>query len=114
MIELEQLQQMFQLRATGPGWDLTRPMRWKFLFVDNSTERLERAVPIFESRGYRFGGILRPEPGAAGDEPEFYLHVERDEVHTPESLHARSAQLEDLAEELGLDAYDGIDVGPIE
>jgi hypothetical protein len=114
MIELEQLQQMFHRIVEGPGWDLSRPMRWGFFFVDSSAERLERAVSIFESRGYRFVAILRQEPDEVVDGVAFCLHVERDEVHTPDSLHARNAQLEDLAEELGLDGYDGMDVGPIE
>jgi Regulator of ribonuclease activity B len=112
MIAFEQLQQMFHRIAEGPGWDLSRPMRWGFFFVDNSTERLERAVPIFESRGYRFVAIEQPEPGQP-PKAGFCLHVEREEVHTPESLHARNAQLEDLADELGLDGYHGMDVSPI-
>jgi hypothetical protein len=42
------------------------------------------------------------------------LHVRRVEMHSVESLLARNEELYRLAEELGIDSYDGMDVGPIE
>jgi hypothetical protein len=112
MIELAQIQEMFARIAAGPGWDLSKPMRWGYFFIDRRKERLEQVVPLLEQRGYRFVALYQPEQEHE-DDPGYYLHVERDEVHSPESLHVRNIQLEDLAEELDLDAYDGMDVGLI-
>ena len=44
----------------------------------------------------------------------WWLHVEKTEVHTPDSLHERNQALYRFAEEHGLDAYDGMDVGAID
>ena len=44
----------------------------------------------------------------------WWLHVEKTEVHTPDSLHERNQALYRFAEEHGLDGYDGMDVGAID
>ena len=49
-----------------------------------------------------------------GEEPYWFLHVEKEEAHSPGSLHARNAEFYALAEEHDLLSYDGMDVGPIE
>lgn len=53
--------------------------------------------------------------GSATEDQEIYfiLHVEKEEAHSPESLHERNAQLDALAALHGLDSYDGMDVGPL-
>ena len=44
----------------------------------------------------------------------WWLHVEKTEIHTPDSLDQRNQALYRFAAEHGLDAYDGMDVGVIE
>ncbi|MFX8929938.1 ribonuclease E inhibitor RraB, partial [Acinetobacter baumannii] len=44
----------------------------------------------------------------------WWLHVERDERHSVDSLDARNRALHRFAETHGLEAYDGMDVGPVE
>jgi hypothetical protein len=41
------------------------------------------------------------------------LHVERIEAHSPQTLLARNEMLYDLANQLELNSYDGMDVGPV-
>ena len=48
-----------------------------------------------------------------GEETYYFLHVEKEEIHTPTSLFERNGQFDALAELYGLGSYDGMDVGPI-
>lgn len=112
MIAFEQLEWMFTNIANGPGWDMSRPMLWGYFFTDRSREKLESVVPRLEHDGYRYVDLFVPELDE-GVEPYFFLHVEKEEVHSPTSLHQRNAQLYALADQYGLDSYDGMDVGPL-
>jgi len=113
MITLEQLQEMFDGIAQGPGWDMDAPMLWGYFFIDESHDKLAGLVPGLEQQGYRFVDLYEPELDA-GEEPYWFLHVEKEEAHSPTSLHARNARFYALAEAHDLLSYDGMDVGPIE
>lgn len=113
MIELEQLEEMFENIAADPKWDMTRTMLWGYFFTDRSRENLEAAASVLEEQGYRFVGIFIPEL-EEGEDEYFFLHVEKEEVHSPVSLQDRNMQLYAFAEAHNLDAYDGMDVGPIQ
>lgn len=112
MIELEALKAMFNDIAAGSKWDMSRPMLWGYFFTDASAEKLQVVAKVLEDTGYRFVSIFEPEL-EDGEEQYFFLHVEREEVHSPESLHERNAQLYALADRYELQSYDGMDVGPI-
>jgi hypothetical protein len=113
MITLEQLHEMFEGIAQGPAWDMTQPMLWGYFFTDESHEKLAALVPGLEQQGYRFVDLYEPEL-EEGEEPYWFLHVEKEEAHSPESLHARNAEFYALADEHDLLSYDGMDVGPLE
>ena len=113
MITLEQLQEMFEGIAQGPGWDMTRPMLWGYFFTDESRDKLAGLVPALEAQGFRFVDLYVPDLDE-GEEEFWFLHVEKEEAHSPESLHARNAGFYALADEHDLLSYDGMDVGPIE
>ncbi|WP_416758119.1 ribonuclease E inhibitor RraB [Roseateles sp. So40a] len=112
MIELEQLEEMFAGIAAGPNWDMSKPMLWGHFFTDERREKLEGALPELAKKGCRFVDLYQPEIND-GEAPYFFLHVECEEVHSPESLLARNAEFYALAEDLGLGSYDGMDVGPV-
>lgn len=108
-ITLEQLQELFAgLRAQTP-WDVDGEMLWGYFFTSPSPEKLKGAAEALLPQGYRLVGIFKSE-----DEPTYVLHVERAEVHTPETLFARNQQFEALATEFELEAYDGMDVNPVD
>lgn len=113
MIELEKLEEMFSNIAADAKWDMNRPMLWGYFFTDSSQESLEAAARVLELQGYRFVDLFVPELDEGQDE-YFFLHVEKEEAHTPQSLHERNMQLYAFAEAHNLDAYDGMDVGPIQ
>lgn len=112
MIELEQLEEMFANIANGAKWDMSKPMLWGYFFTDPSEEKLASVVPALERDGCRFVDLYVPDLDE-GEETYYFLHVEKEEIHTPSSLFERNGQFYALAELYGLGSYDGMDVGPI-
>lgn len=111
-ISLQQLRDMFDSIERGAGWDMSQPMLWGYFFTDSDRDKLRRAADELVEQGYRFVDIFE----ASDDDPVslYFLHMEKVEIHDPESLDRRNQELYDLAERLGLRSYDGMDVGPPE
>lgn len=112
MIELAQLEEMFANIANRAKWDMAQPMLWGYFFTDESKEKLESVIPALEVHGCRYVNLLAPELDE-GEEPYYFLHVEKEEVHSPKSLFEKNAQFYALADLHGLGSYDGMDVGPL-
>ena len=113
MIELATLQQMFQNIRTDTLWDMDGPMLWGYFFTDTSPEKLKVAAIELEKLGYRYVDLFVPELDEGEDE-FFFLHMEKAEAHSPESLNQRNMELYAFAEQHGLGSYDGMDVGPVD
>lgn len=109
MIDLSQIEEMFENVRAQTDWDIDSDMLWGYFFTDETTEKLQAAAEELESMGFRPVSIYQSE-----DETHFQLHVEREERHTPASLYVLSQRLSEVAERLGLRSYDGVDVGPID
>ena len=107
------LEEMFANIRTNTTWPIDGDMLWGYFFIDKDEAKLDRAGKELEAKGYRYVGILRPDSDD-DDQGTLYLHVERIETHTVETLHRRNMELYELAEQLGLETYDGMDVGPVE
>lgn len=107
IISLEQLQKLFADLRAETNWDLDGEMLWGYFFIDQDRDKLTAAGAVLGQQGYDVAGVYENE-----DEPGFILHVQRAEIHSPESLHARNAELEAFAKTQGLQAYDGMDVSP--
>ena len=107
------LEEMFANIRASTTWPIDGDMVWGYFFTDKDLAKLERAGQELESRGYRYVGILRPDVDDE-DQETLYLHVERIETHTVDTLHQRNTELYELAASLGLETYDGMDVGPVE
>jgi len=111
-IDRSVLEEMFANIRANTTWPIDGDMLWGYFFTDKDEAKLERAGRELETRGYRYVGILRPEAGD-DDDGTFYLHVERVETHTVDTLHQRNMEFYALAETLGVETYDGMDVGPV-
>ena len=114
VITREQLVEMFESIADGGKWDMSRPMLWGYFFTDPDRASLERVVPLLEKQGYRFVEIFLSEKEDPSDSDLWWLHIEKVEVHTPDTLNARNQVLYAFADEHGLASYDGMDVGPVD
>ncbi len=113
MIEIEALEQMFENMRADSSWNIDGPLLWGYFFTDDSEEKLLALVPVLEAQGYRFVDLYVPDLDD-NEEEYFFLHVEKEEVHSVNSLHERNQHLYALAEHHNIDCYDGMDVGPIE
>ena len=109
MIELSQIEEMFDNVRAQTDWDIDSDMLWGYFFTDIETAKLEAAAEELEAMGFRPVSIYQSE-----DETHYQLHVEREERHTPASLYVLSQRLSEVAERLGLRSYDGVDVGPVD
>lgn len=99
---------MFSNLRTRTSWNVDGPLLWGYFFFDADNDKLAKAGSALESMGYKIVGIDQPKGVLL-----YRLHVERVEVHTPETLHARNQELYAFADKFKLQAYDGMDVGPV-
>ena len=106
-ISREQIESMFHGMRVEAGWDTDRALLWGYYFTDSDPERLTPVASRLVDQGYRFVAIHETD-----DTNTHLLHVEREEVHTPESLFERNLHLNALADEFAVESYDGMDVGP--
>jgi hypothetical protein len=110
MISLEQLEEMFQsIRTKSPTWNIHGDMLWGYFFTDTDRKKLEPLKRQLVDDGYHFVGLYPTD-----DHTTFFLHVEKIEHHTPQSLYERNKMFYRLAEKYGVESYDGMDVGPVQ
>jgi hypothetical protein len=110
VITLEQLNHMFDNMRANPGskkWDLDGDLLWGYFFTDPNPKKLQPVADYLTKNGYRFVNIYPTD-----DKKTYFLHVEKIEHHTPESLNVRNQDFYKLAEKYYLESYDGMDVGP--
>jgi hypothetical protein len=114
VIEKKQLELMFEQMADNTDWDLSAPLIWGYFFTDASADKLRAAAPSLEQDGYRLVDVVLADKDEPGDADLWMLHVEKIEVHTPDSLDQRNGELYAFAAAHGLGAYDGMDVAPVD
>lgn len=107
MITLESLQKMFTDMKAKTKWDLDGNMLWGYFFTDPDPKKLEVARDALVKAGYHFVNIYPTD-----DKRTYFLHVEKVEHHTAETLNQRNQEFYKLADQLHLESYDGMDVGP--
>ena len=118
MITQEMIEGLFErmrrLHAEGRvSWDIDNVCRWSYFFVDSSRDQLIASGKFLEGKGYEIVGLL--EPGPEDDDQEtIYLRVDRTERHSVQTLLSRNEKLYALADLLGLQGYDGMNVGVVE
>ena len=111
-ITLESLVEMFDNIESKTPWNMSGDMLWGYFFTHNNPQKLEQIATELNKRGYRFVDIFLSEKEESTDPDLYWLHVERIEAHTPQTLDKRNDELYIFAHESGVDSYDGMDVGP--
>lgn len=112
-ITLEYLRDMFAQISENTDWDVSGELLWGYFFTNDEKAGLEPVRDELVEGGYRFVDLYRSEPNEQDGSRFWWLHVEKEEIHTPESLDARNDALTRLAIRHRVDSYDGMDVGPI-
>jgi len=82
-------------------------------FTHHEPKALEPIRNELATEGYRFVDLYQSDDEDQDDPPLWWLHVEREEIYTPQSLDQRNDTLYLLAARHGVDSYDGMDIGPI-
>lgn len=112
--QIEGIKEIFDDAKTEDGWNLGEEMLYSFYFVDENVEKLEKLGLKLEADGYDFVDIFE-----LGDEEtekstgEYLLHIDKAEIHTPESLAERNVEFAKLAQEYELKTYDGWEFGEV-
>jgi hypothetical protein len=106
MIPKSQLVEMFaSMRAQAP-WDVDADLLWGYFFNGSSAPTMKRLAADLVKAGYRLVEIRRDER-----RPRYWLHVEKVETHSPDTLDARNQEFYQMANRYEV-TYDGMDVGP--
>lgn len=103
-IGLDEIRHLF-IKMEAQGVDLTKPHLYGYFFFDNSRNGLERLSSDVAKDGYRLVNLEQISDGS------FRLHIEKTEIHSPESLYQRGLILTEIASKYSVDIYDGFDVG---
>jgi hypothetical protein len=112
-ITREMLQKMFMNIFEKTDWNMLENMLWGYFFTHHEPESLEKARDLLVAEGYRFVNIYQLEEEDPNAPRPWWLHMEKEETHTPASLDERNDELYQFAYDQGLDSYDGMDIGPI-
>ncbi len=110
--QIEGIKQIFAEAEREDNWKVGEPMLYSFYFVDEDPEKLENLGLALEEKEYDFNGVYE-----LGDEEteestgEYMLHIDKVEVHTPESLAQRNVEFSRLAEDFQIASYDGWEFG---
>jgi Regulator of ribonuclease activity B len=114
MITRDMLVEMFHDISEKSGWDMSQNMVWGYFFTHSSPNALQSASLLLAEDGYHYVDIYQQRKESDSEPEVWWLHVEKVETHSVDSLHERNEALSRFAEENGLDSYDGMDVGPVE
>jgi regulator of ribonuclease activity B len=112
MIDRQLIQNMFEDTRKSAQWDIDGVCLWGYFFTDTNREKLLDGGRELENMGYRLVGVFGPAP-ENDDQETLFLHVEREERHTVDSLDGRNRELDAFAKRHELGAYDGMDVGSL-
>lgn len=112
--QLEGINELFEAARTEDGWNLDEEMLFSYYFIDTDVDKLEKLGLKLDEEGFDYIGVYELSEEDS-DEPsgEFMLHIDKTEIHTPESLAQRNVELQKLAEENGIDTYDGWEFGEV-
>lgn len=112
--QLEGIKELFDAARTEDGWNMDEEMLFSYYFVDRDVDKLEKLGEHLDKEGFDFVDIFE-----LGDEEtnestgEYLLHIDKVEIHTPESLAQRNVELQKLADEYEIETYDGWEFGEI-
>ena len=112
--QLEGIRKIFADAKREDNWNLDEEMLYSFYFVDENVDKLEKLGLQLEADGYDFIDIFE-----LGDEEtdestgEYLLHIDKAEIHTPESLAQRNTEFQKLADEYEIKTYDGWEFGEV-
>lgn len=113
-IPMDVVNAVFRNISEQTNWDLNQPMLWSYFFYHQEPGLLENARDILAGKGYRIVSLNLCEKQNETEPDSWGLIIQKEEVHTPKTLDKRNKEFSKLVSKLGIDSYDGMEVGPIE
>ena len=113
--QLESIREIFETARTEDGWNPEAEMLYSYFFIDKDAEKLETLGLDLEKQGFDFIDIFELAEEESGEATgEYLLHIDKVEIHTPDSLAARNVEFQKMANEYELDSYDGWEFGEVD
>lgn len=104
MITFEKVEEMYTNMHSN-GVDTDNKMLYGYFFTNVEPKQLEKVSEHLKKDGFEFVDIYPDETG------EYWLHMERIEVHNANSLFELNKKLYAVADDFNVTSYDGFDVG---
>jgi hypothetical protein len=112
--QLEGIRKIFDDAKSEDNWNMNEEMLYSFYFVDEDVDKLEKLGLKLEEDGYDFVDIFELGDDETEESTgEYLLHIDKVEIHTPESLAQRNVEFAKLAEEYEIKTYDGWEFGEV-
>ncbi|NJM52602.1 MAG: ribonuclease E inhibitor RraB [Blastocatellia bacterium] len=112
--QLDGIREIFADAQREDNWKTDELMLYSYYFVDKDVDKLEKLGHKLDANGYDFVDIFELGDEETGKSTgEYLLHIDKIETHTPESLARRNLEFQTLAEEVGIETYDGWEFGQI-
>ena len=93
-------EEMFNRVREKTDWPIdTGDCLWGYFFLDTDLSKLTSAGHLLEAQGYRIAAILSDEDDperAPSDPASYWLHVEKVECHSVDSIRCRTPALKQL------------------
>lgn len=112
-ITIEQLQEMFDNVKENTPLNILGDMLWGYFFTHNEPQLLEDVAVLLEKQGYKKVKIYLSDKEEPNEPDIFWLHIEKIETHSPESLDARNDEFYIFAYKHNINSYDGMDAAPV-
>lgn len=112
--QLEGIREIFAGARSEDDWNTDEEMLYSYYFVDRDADKLEKLGNFLQGEGFDFIDVFE-----LGDEEteestgEYLLHIDKIEIHTPESLAQRNVEFQKRAEEYAIETYDGWEFGEV-
>jgi Regulator of ribonuclease activity B len=112
--QLEGIREIFSDAKTQDGWNTDEEMLYSYYWVDGDVDKLEKLGEYLEKKGYDFIDIFElGEEDTGKSTGEYLLHIDKVEIHTPESLAQRNIEFQNFADEYEIETYDGWEFGEV-
>lgn len=112
--QLEGIRKIFDEARREDDWNLNEEMLFSYYFVDKDVDKLEKLGLKLEADGYDFVDVFELGDEATDESTgEYLLHIDKIEIHTPESLAERNVEFQRLADEFEIETYDGWEFGEV-
>lgn len=90
MITEETIESFFKDLKVKGDFNYSEKLLWGYFFLGSNKGNLQKVADILHKKGYSFVDIFDAKEEDDNDLTEYYLHVEKQEIHTVETLLKRN------------------------